>query len=110
MLVIKSFAELGRFPQVGDRVKIVDTRSGVHWNRDGDMDHHLGAVMTVENVNTDHLYEWTVYLKESRGEHGYSGWTWYPWMIEGAVIETIEDILDDPSTWAFGDALDALLT
>lgn len=110
MLVIKSFEELGRKPAVGDRVKIVDIKSGRHWNSDGGMDHHLGTVMTVGKVESDYGYEWRLRLKESYNEHVAYGWAWYPWMIEGLVIDAPEDILEDPSTWASGDELESLLT
>lgn len=110
MQVIKSFNDLGREPQIGDRVKIVSVKSGKHWNHDGKMDHHLDKIMTVGRIERDWAYGWRLRLKESYGEHGDIGWAWYPWMIDGLVIETIEDILEDPSTWASGNALDDLLT
>lgn len=110
MLVIKSFEELCREPAVGDRVKIVDIKSGKHWNSDGGMDHHLGTVMTIGKVEKDYGYGWRLRLKESYGEHIGNGWAWYPWMIEGVVIDSVEDILDDPATWASGDEIEALLT
>lgn len=109
MMVIRSYKDLGREPMVGDRVKIVSTKSGNYWNSDGNMDHHLDTIMTVKKVESD-WHGWRLRLKESYGEHLEEGWAWYPWMIEGVVIDAIEDILEDPSTWASGDALDALLT
>ena len=111
MQVIKSCKELGRAPTVGDKVKIVDVRDGKYWNDVGGMDHHLGTIMTVADViESTSANDYEVYLSESRGEWGQSGWIWFPWMIDGIVLESVEDILEDPETWASGDDLEALLT
>lgn len=113
MLVTKSYEELGRFPEVGDKVKIVSERKGAYWNSQGHMDKHLGTILTVVSVfkKDDPLY-YEVSL--SNGKIGRfddaRGWSWFPWMIEGVVIDAVEDILEDPATWASGDELEALLT
>lgn len=113
MLVIKSYEELGRFPEVGDKVKIVSERKGAYWNNQGHMDKHLGTILTVVAVfKKDDPLDYEVGL--SNGKIGRfddaMGWVWFPWMIEGVVIDAVEDILEDPATWASGDALEALLT
>ena len=113
MLVIKSYEELGRFPEVGDRVKIVSERKGSYWNSQGYMDKHLGTVLTVTRVyKKGSLLDYEVNL--SNGKTGRfddaRGWVWFPWMIEGVIIGEVEDILEDPATWASGDALEDLLT
>lgn len=106
MLVIKRYEEVGRSPQVGDRVKIVDRPASFHWA--SRMDKWLSSIMTVREVGVGILK-----MKEDYNDFNGNlkpGWDWYMVMIEGVVIETAEDILEDPSIWASGDELDILLT
>ena len=110
MMVVRSFDELGRMPEIGDRVKIVDARLGSHWNPLGEMDKWLGKVMTVIAVDGSSVHDFVVRLRECRGEYGHLGWIWYPWMIEGLAIERAEDIAEDPATWASDVGFDVLLS
>ena len=110
MMFVRSFDELGRMPEIGDRVKIADARVGNHWNPRGEMDKWLGKVMTVIAVEASSVYDFVLKLRECRGEFGELGWNWYPWMIEGLAIECVEDIVEDPSTWASDVAFEALLS
>ena len=91
----------------GDRVKIVDSRVGNCWNREGRMDKYLGTVMTIKVVNGINISpnSYSVLMNEDHGR-----WVWSPHMIEGLVMETVEDILEDPSVWATGVDIDILLS
>lgn len=111
MLVIKSYEELGRAPAVGDRVKIVNERAGAGWNNQGLMDKYLGTIMTIRAITCRRPSPtaFTLGMFEDR-EDWYDGWSWSHNMIEGVVIDEIEDILEDPATWASGSELEALLT
>ena len=107
-MVIKSYRELGRNPKGGDRVKIIDRPIGMHWN--SRMDRYLSSTMTVRFFDED---EFCCKMKEDIDDfqgNTFPGWNWYLDAIEGVVIEEIEDILEDPSVWAHGVSLDALLT
>lgn len=106
MLVIKSYDELGRGFEIGDKVQIKSGRMGAHWA--SRMDKYKSSIMTIRSVSSG-------FVKMIEDYYDYDGnnepgWNWYPWMIEGVVIEAAEDILEDPATWASGDALEALLT
>ena len=110
MIVVKSYEELGRAPMVGDRVRIVSERIGGGWNSQGLMDKHLGTIMTIRHVSAaGSSTSFNVYMEEDR-EEWYDGWAWSHNMIEGVVLENVEDFLDDPSTWATEESLDILLT
>lgn len=111
MLVVKSYEELGRMPEVGDKVKIVDRRTGDFWNSEGRMDKHLGTTLTVQMVRMESFYaDYELVLTGGDDANDAQRWSWFPWMIEGIVIEAVEDIFEDPATWASGDELDFLLT
>lgn len=73
--------------KVGDKVRIVSKRVGGKWNSNGLMDKWLGKVMTVRAV-CDGCYK----MEEDICEWG-SGWTWYPWMIEGLARFTKSDLI-----------------
>ena len=110
MMVVKSYEELGRAPMVGDRVIIVSERVGGGWNNQGLMDKHLGTIMTIRCVSdAASSTSFTVSMEEDR-EEWYDGWSWSHNMIEGVVLEDIEDFLEDTSTWAADASLDILLT
>ena len=72
--------------KVGDKVKIVDKRTGTGWNPSGEMDKWLGKIMTIR----DNLCEY-VKMREDYDE-GYDGWCWSSHMIDCKVgdLATIE--------------------
>ena len=110
MMVVKSYEELGRAPMVGDRVIIVSERIGIGWNSQGLMDKHLGTIMTIRSVSkAASPIGFAVYMEEDR-EEWHDGWLWSHDMIEGVVLEDIEDFLEDTSTWSADTSLDILLT
>ena len=80
---IKEFKKL----KVGDKVKIVDEKTGKAWSPSGKMNRWLGKIMTIR----DTAGSGTVRMREDVGEYG-GGWYWYPHMIDCKVDEpaTIE--------------------
>ena len=72
--------------KVGDKVKIVDKRTGTGWNLRGKMDKWLGKIMTIRN----NLYGY-VKMREDYDE-SYDGWCWSSHMIDCKVgdLATIE--------------------
>lgn len=81
---IKEFKKL----KVGDKVKIVDEKTGKAWSPSGNMDRWLGKIMTIRDI----AGFGTVRMREDVGEYGGNGWYWYPHMIDCKVDEpaTIE--------------------
>lgn len=106
MLVIKSCEELGREFAVGDRVQIKSGRMGAHWA--SRMNKYKSSIMTVRSVSSGFVKMIEDYYDYDGNDE--PGWNWYPWMIEGVVINSVEDIQEDPATWASGSELEALLT
>lgn len=80
---IKEFEKL----KVGDKVKIVDKRTGTGWNPRGKMDKWLGKIMTIRDVEPYGL----VKMREDAAENN-DGWWWSSHMIDCKVDElaTIE--------------------
>ena len=74
--------------KVGDKVKIVDEKTGKAWSPRGEMDRWLGKIMTIRDI----AGPGTVRMREDVGEYGGGGWYWYPHMIDCKVDEpaTIE--------------------
>lgn len=95
--MIKSYEELGREPMVGDRVKIVDERFGRRWNYSGHMDKYLSTVMTVRKIIRDGEDFALAMFEDYDDKHAPAGWSWFPEMIVGVLIEEIDE---DPSVWA----------
>lgn len=81
---IKEFKKL----KVGDKVKIVDEKTGKAWSPSGKMDRWLGKIMTIRDI----AGSGTVGMREDVGEYGGGGWNWHPHMIDCKVDEpaTIE--------------------
>lgn len=65
--------------KVGDKVRIVDHRTG-HMNHSGGMDKWLGKVMTIRNVDRFMRGYW---MEEDLGENIGLGWAWEDDMISG---------------------------
>lgn len=67
----------------GDRIRIVSNRTQ-NMNPDGDMDKHLGTVMTIKEVHNTLSFEKPYYemVEDKRG------WRWYDNMIAGLATET----------------------
>lgn len=74
--------------KVGDKVKIVDEKTGKAWSPSGKMNRWLGKIMTIRDIEGSG----TVRMREDVGEYGCGGWYWYPHMIDCKVDEpaTIE--------------------
>lgn len=74
--------------KVGDKVKIVDEKTGIGWNTHGKMDRWLGKIMTIRDI----AGSGNVRMREDVGEYGGGGWYWHPHMIDCKVDEpaTIE--------------------
>ena len=72
--------------KVGDKVKIVDKRTGTGWNTRGKMDKWLGKIMTIRNNLCGY-----VKMREDYDE-SYDGWCWSSHMIDCKVgdLATIE--------------------
>ena len=109
MTVVKSYAELGRSPMVGDRV-LISKNAPLHTYWAGAMMKHVGTIMTVRRV-----YEINGILKmeeDANEDHGNTdwGWDWFPPMIEGVVLDCAEEIDEDPSVWTSSFTIDDLLT
>lgn len=81
---IKEFEKL----KVGDKVKIVDEKTGKAWSPSGKMNRWLGKIMTIRDI----AGSGTVRMREDVGENCGGGWYWYPHMIDCKVDEpaTIE--------------------
>lgn len=81
---IKEFKKL----KVGDKVKIVDEKTGKAWSPSGKMDRWLGKIMTIRDIAGSGI----VRMREDVGEYDGGGWYWYPHMIDCKVDEpaTIE--------------------
>lgn len=73
--------------KVGDKVKIVDKKTGTGWNPHGKMDKWLGKIMTIRDVEPYGL----VKMREDVAENN-DGWWWSSHMIDCKVDElaTIE--------------------
>lgn len=107
MMVVKSYEELGRLPVPGDRVKIVDERAGKNWNPSGLMDKYLGTIHTVLEVRTDWPgADFFLFLKGC-SEPGNARWCWWPYMIDGIVVDEVDE---DPAVWTSDFSIDDLLT
>lgn len=65
--------------KVGDKVRIVDHRTG-HMNHSGGMDKWLGKVMTIRNVDRFMRGYW---MEEDLAENIGRGWAWEDDMISG---------------------------
>lgn len=80
---IKEFEKL----KVGDKVKIVDEKTGAGWNRCGKMDKWLGKIMTIRYIG----HYGYVRMREDADEND-GGWYWSSSMIDCKVDEpaTIE--------------------
>lgn len=111
MMVIKSYKELGRVPEVGDRIMIVNEKNGGPWNCMGEMDKYLGSTMTVKRLRYAHsLKSFAVDVYEDISDNGGIGWAWTHEMIQGVVIEEYEDLVDDTSLWALDASVEDLLS
>lgn len=76
---------------VGDKVKIIDHWvDGCHQNPDGMMDHHLGTIMTVRDINENDRIRMVEDVDE-----WHNGWVWFPESIEYVVCEDDDDTYDD---------------
>lgn len=107
MPMIRTYAELGRLPMIGDRVKIVDKKAGGCWDPDGCMKKYLGSIFTVSSVETSwNGAEYFIFLKEWR-DYGEHSWCWWPHMIEGVIVDEIDE---DPAVWTSDFTIDDLLT
>lgn len=69
--------------KAGDKVRIVEKKTGLRWNMYGEMDKWLGKVMTIRKVCSAHYYK----MEEDAREHNGDGWYWFPCMIEGLATE-----------------------
>lgn len=67
--------------KVGDKVKIVDKKTGEYWSRGGEMDRWLGKTMTIRAI-----------VEPGIARMLEDGWYWHPHMIDRKVVEpaTIE--------------------
>lgn len=108
MIVVKSYKELGREPMVGDRVVIVDARTGRRWNFEGLMDRYLSTTMTVRKIRREGP-DFSLAMFEDRNDKNApgDGWSWFNEMISGVVIDEIEE---DTSVWASDFSIADLLT
>lgn len=78
-MTIEEFKNL----KVGDKVKIVSTKKCDKWNNEGKMDKWLGKVMTIRQINIEDDNEFGQFCKmEEDINEVYSGWLWFPTMIE----------------------------
>ena len=104
MKILKTYEELGRIPQIGDMVKIVDVPDGKYWEPSGLMNEYLSTYITVRHVmHTSLTNDWCVQVEGN-------SWCWHPHMIHGVIVDIPEEIDDDPSVWADGLTIDDLLT
>ena len=97
-----SLDELGRLPEIGERVLIVSDRSNDEdclWNSRGGMDHHLGTYMTVRDIYRDTRMGFRAKMIEDQTEFDGDGWSWYPDMIEGVLVDIDTDLDDDTDLW-----------
>lgn len=81
--------------KAGDRVCICSEWNGEAArlvNPDGKMDHWLGAVMTIREVNDRYGH---YLMQEDKDERGGYGWFWYDSLIEGLADETLPTNVDD---------------
>ena len=69
--------------EVGDRVLIKKKWESGHQNRDGEMDHWLGKIMTVRS----HSSLERLRMDEDHEENDGFGWSWDIGDIEGKVVE-----------------------
>lgn len=70
--------------KIGDKVRIVDSwNENTNENKDGLMDHWLGKVMTIRDVQYDHYY----YMEEDRNEYLGEGWRWNEACIAGLASD-----------------------
>lgn len=109
MMVVKSYEELGRSPEAGDRV-IISKDATLHRHWAFRMERFIGTVMTVRSFNelsnvVKMEEDVTDYLGNST-----SGWDWFLPMIEGVVINCAEEIDEDPSVWTSDFSIEDLLT
>lgn len=103
-MIVKSYEELDRDPKAGDRVKIKDKPGSMYWSPR--MDKWRSSVMTVREIRVGYL-KMLEDIKDC-SMNATPGWDWYPWMIEGVVIE--EPIPEDTSEWFHENMIEALLT
>lgn len=64
--------------KVGDKVKIVDKKTGDYWSPGGEMYRWLGKIMTIRAIDIEETR--TVRMRED-------GWHWHPHMIDCKVDE-----------------------
>lgn len=109
MMVVKSYEELGRSPKVGDRVMISQNAAN-HRRWSKRMERFVGTVMTIRGLER---FGDVIKMKEDIDDfYGNStpGWNWYLPMIEGIIIDCVEEVDEDPSVWTSGLTIDDLLT
>ena len=75
---IKEFKKL----EVGDKVRIVDEKTGKNWSVLGRMDRWLGKIMTIRDIAGPEI----VRMREDANEFN-GGWYWFPHMIDRKVEE-----------------------
>lgn len=75
--------------KVGDKVKIVDKKTGDYWSPGGEMYRWLGKIMTIRAIEGTGI----VKMREDTGSsENPAGWWWHSHMIDRKVVEpaTIE--------------------
>ena len=109
MMVVKSYEELGRLPEEGDRV-VISKNAVNHQHWASRMGRFIGTVMTVRGFSS---LSKIVKMKEDISDYlGNStpGWDWFLPMIEGVVVDCIEEVDEDPAVWTSDFSIDDLLT
>lgn len=66
----------------GDKIKIISTKKGNHWNKHDLMDKWLGKTMTIKKIDHNTLNEPYCKMYEDKNDNNNMGWYWFPSMID----------------------------
>ena len=76
---------------VGDKVRVKKVVKGTYpfsWNRDGEMDHWCGQIMTIHAIESNGAYR----MKEDFNENNNIGWFWKEDWLEPITYFTKDDL------------------
>ena len=76
---------------VGDKVRVKKVVKGTYpfsWNRDGEMDHWCGQIMTIRAIESNGAYR----MKEDFNENNNIGWFWKEDWLEPITYFTKSDL------------------
>ena len=76
---------------VGDKVRVKKVVKGTYpfsWNRDGEMDHWCGQIMTIRAIESNGAYR----MKEDFNENNNIGWFWKEDWLEPITYFTKDDL------------------